>query len=283
MVVITPRTKDIGFPVRRLLPAQAQQRVGPFIFLDHMGPAVFEAGTRAGDVRPHPHIGLATVTYLVTGAMMHRDSLGSVQRIEPGAINLMTAGSGIVHSERMPEDIRAQGIAVEGLQTWLALPVEAEETAPTFVHTPAHELPLHSLDGGTLRVLIGEVAGQRSPVMTHSVTSFIDISLAPSATYQLRLPGQELAVYVVSGDVLFNETPLQTHTLGVGGDTVSLRAGNQGCRLMLLGGEPLAGVRRIRWNFVSSRAERITQAEQAWEQGRFASVPGETDSIPLPR
>src|SRR5690606_6096159 len=185
-LIIPPRTQDIGFTVKRLLPSRLQQRVGPFIFFDHMGPAYFEVGTTADDVRQHPHIGLATVTYLFSGAMMHRDSLGVVQRIEPGAINLMTAGRGVSHSERIPEDIRQQQMPVEGIQTWLALPTEDETCEPAFAHYAAADLPHWVGDGVLAKVLIGEAWGVRSPVHTASATLYVDIQLAPGA--QLSLP-----------------------------------------------------------------------------------------------
>jgi len=279
---ISPRTQNIGFPVRRLLPSRAMQRVGPFIFVDHMGPALFEPGTTAGDVRQHPHIGLATVTYLFSGAMTHRDSLGVVQRIEPGAINLMTAGRGIVHSERMPEDIRQSGTAVHGMQTWLALPVEKEDVAPAFEHYPASQIPALAIPGGHLRILTGTALGVSSPVRTHSPTTFLDLQLEPGAQFALHCPEQELAVYLAEGDAIVNAESVPTWHLQVAGDAVQLRAGGNGCRAVVLGGVALEGARYIHWNFVSSSLEKVKQAGDDWKAQRFALVPGETDWIPLP-
>ena len=279
---ISPRVQDIGFPVRRLLPSRALQRVGPFIFVDHMGPALFEPGSTAGDVRQHPHIGLATVTYLFNGAMMHRDSLGQVQRIEPGAINLMTAGRGIVHSERMPADIRAGGIAVHGMQTWLALPTEKEDMAPAFDHYPASAIPALRIPGGELRVLIGSALGLSSPVRAHSPTTFLDLTLSAGAHFELQCEGEELAVYVAEGSAQVNAEEVPAWHLQTAGDAVQLLAGKQGVRAIVLGGAPLAGARYIHWNFVSSSLEKLKQAGEDWKAQRFTLVPGEIDWIPLP-
>lgn len=281
-LLISPRTQDIGFAVRRLLPSRDRQRVGPFIFVDHMGPAHFEPGTTQGDVRQHPHIGLATVTYLFSGAIMHRDSLGIVQRIEPGAINLMTAGRGIVHSERMPADVREGGIAVHGMQTWLALPVEKEDLAPAFDHYPAQKIPVLAIPGGQLRVLIGAALGMVSPVRAHSPTTFLELLLAPGAQFSLQCAGQELAVYLAEGTAVVNGLDVPSWHLQTAGDAVHVLAGTQGCRAMLLGGEPLEGARHIHWNFVSSSLEKVKQAGEDWKAQRFTLVPGETDWIPLP-
>lgn len=204
-ILIPPRVQDIGFSVKRLLPSRLQQRVGPFIFVDHMGPAHFSAGTKEGDVRQHPHIGLATVTYLFSGAMMHRDSLGEVQRIEPGAINLMTAGNGIVHSERLPEDVRVNNTPVEGIQTWLALPAEVEDCDPSFAHYGADTIPSVNLPTMSVQVLIGKAFGIESPVKTASITTYLDVSLAAGAVYSPDFPQQELAIYVVWGNVSVND------------------------------------------------------------------------------
>lgn len=281
-LLINPRVQDIGFPVRRILPARECQRVGPFIFVDHMGPAEFEKGTTAGDVRQHPHIGLSTVTYLFSGAMMHRDSLGIVQRIEPGAINLMTAGKGIVHSERMPADIRDQEVEVQGIQTWLALPLEHEEVDPSFEHYAAAQIPSFEFEGGKGKVLIGSLNGMSSPVSTYSPTSYFELFLEPLAEYQLSLTGQELAVYIAKGKATVNDTAVDTYQLLVVGDTISLQADPDGCHLMILGGEALAGKRYIHWNFVSSSMTRLKQASEDWKENRFGLVPGETEYIPLP-
>ncbi len=282
-LMINPRTQDIGFPVRRLLPARECQRVGPFIFVDHMGPALFEKGTTAGDVRQHPHIGLATVTYLFTGAMMHRDSLGVVQRIEPGAINLMTAGKGIVHSERMPADIRDNEVPVEGIQTWLALPIEHEEVDPKFEHYPAQTIPVTEIPGGTARVLIGTLGELSSPVRTYSPTSYFEIILEPSAQFRIELSRQELAVYMAAGAAKANGEKVDSYQLLVVGGSLALQAGPEGCRAMVLGGAPLEGKRYLHWNFVSSSMERLNQASGQWAAKRFTLVPGETEFIPLPQ
>jgi redox-sensitive bicupin YhaK (pirin superfamily) len=280
-LIIPPRIQDIGFTVKRLLPSRLQQRVGPFIFFDHMGPAHFAANTTSGDVRQHPHIGLATVTYLFSGAMMHRDSLGVVQRIEPGAINLMTAGSGIVHSERMPEDVRAQNITVEGIQIWLALPTEMENCDPSFVHYPAAEIPSVKFEKIHVQVLIGQAFGAMSPVKTASTTTYLDLLLLAGASYSPDYPNQELAIYVVHGSVKVNDEILSEFHLAVldAGATI---VAEQNARIMLFGGEPLAGERFILWNFVASSREKVRVAGERWSQGGFAMVPDETEWIPLP-
>ena len=282
-LIIQPHTKDIGFPVRRLLPARERQRVGPFIFVDHMGPAKFEKASRAGDVRQHPHIGLATVTYLFSGAMMHRDSLGVVQRIEPGAINLMTAGRGIVHSERMPEDIRDNEIDVEGIQTWLALPIEYEEVAPSFAHYASTQIPSIEFTGGTARVLIGELEGVKSPVATLSPTSYFEFKFNAKSEFELDVPGHELAVYIVRGELIANGEVVQANQLIVLASQISLKVGSEPCHAMVLGGQALEGKRYLHWNFVSSRLDRVKQAGIDWEENRFTLVPGETEFIPLPK
>jgi len=282
---IQPHVHDIGFPVRRVLPARERQRVGPFIFFDHMGPAQFATGTTREDVRPHPHIGLATVTYLYAGAMLHRDSLGVVQRIEPGAINLMTAGRGIVHSERFPDDIRASGARVEGIQTWLALPLEYEETAPAFAHHPATALPQLQRDGVGIRVLMGHAFGRAAPVATLAPTLYVDLQMAAGAELALdSAVAEERAVYVASGAPLLNGETLPTFSMTVlDADAVyRLQAGPDTARVMLLGGATLPGARHLHWNLVSSRRERIATAREDWRAGRFAQVPGETEFIPLP-
>ncbi|HJV06664.1 MAG TPA: pirin family protein [Chromobacteriaceae bacterium] len=277
------RESDIGFPVRRLLPNHAVRHVGPFIFLDHMGPAHFVAHGTAGDVRPHPHIGLATVTYLFSGALLHRDSLGSVQRIEPGAVNLMTAGRGIVHSERIPQDIRLGGLAVEGIQMWLALPTALEECEPAFLHAGAETLPQRQQDGVTLRLLMGDGWGLHSPVPFASPIIYAAAELQRGATLGFSANYTERAVYVASGALEIDGEPLHAGELGVlaAGSEVKLLA-EDASRIMLLGGEPPDGPRYLDWNFVSSRRERLTQARDDWQHGRFVAVPGETEFIPLP-
>lgn len=284
MDVLKPHTRDIGFPVRRLLPAAGRQRVGPFIFFDHMGPHVFPAEGREGDVRPHPHIGLATVTYLFSGSMMHRDSLGTEQRIEPGAVNLMTAGRGIAHSERIPKDTRAAGEAVEGIQTWLALPVDQEEDPPCFSHHPAKALPVYRDRGVTARVLLGRAFGLESPVPVPSPALYVDIQLEEGASLPLPASDHERALYVAEGTPRAGDLPLREHHVAtLDSDRSWLLETFEGpARLMLFGGAPLPHPRHIYWNFVSSRAERIEQAKEDWRARRFDDIPGETEWIPLP-
>lgn len=271
-----------GFIVQRLLPSGKRQRVGPFIFFDHFGPVTHapEANT---DVRPHPHIGLATVTYLFEGAMMHRDSLGSVQRIEPGAINWMSAGRGIVHSERTPDDLRAVPRRSHGLQLWVALPAEFEEQAPSFAHTGADEIPEVPLDGAHVRVLIGNAWGATSPVKPASETLYLDVRLAPGRTLDIPALVPEMAVYGVDRPLTLDGQTLPAHTMAVVDGAARVRNDTDGeLRFVVIGGEPLEGERFIWWNFVSSRKERVVQAAQDWETRRFAEVPGEHERIELP-
>jgi hypothetical protein len=281
--LISPQASDVGFPVQRLLPADEVQSVGPFVFFDHMGPARFAREGMAGDVRPHPHIGLATVTYLYSGAMMHRDSLGYVQRIEPDAVNLMIAGRGIVHSERIPADIRADQVAVQGIQIWLALPADHEEMEPAFYHYRAESLPVRAAEGVSLRVLIGTAFGLGSPVAVHSPTVQADVQLAAGARLELPPDYPERGVYLAEGQLTVGDEPLETGHLAVlePGRTVYLEA-RVPSRLMLVGGAPLDGKRFVYWNFVARTRERIEAAKANWAQGRFAPVPGETEFIPAP-
>lgn len=277
--------KDLGggFTVRRLLPSSQRQSIGPFLFFDHFGP-VTEAHHGAHDVRPHPHIGLATVTYLFEGAMMHRDSLGSAQRIEPGAINWMTAGRGITHSERQPEDLAEATYVNHGLQLWAALPKAHEEAEPAFVHTPAADIPEVKVGDADVRVLIGEALGVRSPVATFARTIYLDVALPAGGSLTLPALAEELALYPVDGDVLVDGEVLAANMLGVlpANEGALLQAGDKPVRLAIVGGEPLDGHRFMWWNFVSSRKERILEAAADWEAGKFAAVPGETEFIPLP-
>ena len=281
-LIIPPRIQDIGFTVKRLLPSRLKQRVGPFIFVDHMGPAHFELGTTADDVRQHPHIGLATVTYLFSGAMMHRDSLGIVQRIEPGAINLMTAGKGIVHSERLPEDIRAGSIPVEGIQIWLALPSDVEDCEPSFVHYPADAIPSVNLPTMSAQILIGSAFGVESPVKTASKTTYLDLALGADTRYVPDFPQQELAIYVAWGNVRVNGEEVQEFHMALLDENAVIETDHD-ARVLLLGGEPLAGERFILWNFVASSREKLRVAGERWENKEFAMVPGESDFIPLPK
>jgi hypothetical protein len=281
--LIQPHVKDLGggFLVRRCLPSAQRQAVGPFLFFDHFGPITAQPSDNH-DVRPHPHIGLATVTYLFEGAMQHRDSTGVVQRIEPGAINWMTAGRGIVHSERTPDDLRGVVRRSHGLQLWCALPAEHEEDEPSFVHTPASAIPSVEQGGATVRVLIGEAFGARSPVATLSPTLYLDIALSAGAALALPATAPERAVYAVDGDIQLDGESVPAGTMAVlAPDSEPLLCAAAGARLALIGGAPL-GHRHMVWNFVSSRRERIVQAQDDWEAQRFPKVPGETEFIPLP-
>lgn len=280
--MLKPHAKDLGggFTVRRLLPAAARQAVGPFLFFDHFGPV--EAGPADNhDVRAHPHIGLATVTYLFEGAMQHRDSLGVVQRIAPGAINWMTAGRGIVHSERTPDDLRSVQRRSHGLQLWVALPAADEEMAPAFAHTPATAIPALEVGGAQVRVLVGEAFGAVSPVAVRSPTLYLDIALSAGDGFPLPL-AEERAVYVVEGDAQLDGEDIPPGQMAVlaPGDEPMLSADGD-ARVVLIGGAPL-GHRHMWWNFVSSRKERIVQAADDWAAGRFPAVPDETEFIPLP-
>ena len=284
--LLRPADKDLGggFKVRRLLPSAQRRAVGPFVFFDHFGPADERPGAQH-DVRPHPHIGLATVTYLFEGAMLHRDSLGSVQEIQPGAINWMTAGRGIVHSERKPGRLRDASYVNHGLQLWAALPLAHEEAEPRFSHTPAEAIPALREQGALVRVLIGEAFGARSPVETFAPTLYLDLQLAAGGVFELPALALELAVYAVDADVSVNDTPVPLHTMALlaDGRGATLRAGaDHAVRLMVVGGAPLDGPRHITWNFVSSRRERILAAGADWAAQRMGHVPGETEFIPLP-
>lgn len=279
-------TRDIGFPVRRLLPAAAARTVGPFVFFDHMGPVEFDAGTTEGDVRPHPHIGLATVTYLFSGAMMHRDSLGVVQRITPGAVNWMSSGRGIVHSERVPEDIREQKVPVHGLQMWVALPAADEESDPLFRHYPAEDMPRVDVGGADLHVLAGSFGGVSSPVKVASPTLYVCGHAKAGASLTVPADVAERAVYTVTGELTIDGEAVEAGTLAIlkPGAEVTLDAKADSV-FMILGGEPLDGPRFVWWNFVATSKEKIEVAKANWE-GRnkavFPDIPGETEWIPLP-
>jgi redox-sensitive bicupin YhaK (pirin superfamily) len=281
-LLIEPRTRDVGeFTVRRALPDRRRQRVGPFIFFDHMGPAEFRPGTGV-NVRAHPHIGLATITYLFEGEILHRDSLGYVQPIRPGAVNWMTAGKGIVHSEKVTEEIRAHGQRLHGLQTWVALPLEAEEAEPAFQHYPAEDIPAVSVDGAGIRVILGSAFGVSSPVATKSETLYAEVNLEPGQSVAIP-EAEELAVYVVEGSVAVNPDFVNARVLAVleNGASGKVTAESQ-ARIMFAGGDALEGERVIWWNFVSSSRERLEKAKQDWREQRFDAVPGETDFTPLP-
>ena len=281
--VIVPRTRDIGgFEVRRVLPSSRRRMVGPFVFLDQMGPAVLPPG-KGLDVRVHPHIGLATVTYLFDGTIIHRDSLGSHQAIRPGELNWMTAGRGITHSERSDQEIRKEEERVAGLQIWVALPQRHEETDPAFAHHGATELPLIEDGGKRIRVIVGESFGARAPVETLSEMFYVDATLRAGAALPVEATHDERAAYLVEGRVTVDDTAFDPGQLLVlaPGATPTITAESD-ARLVLLGGEPMDGPRHIWWNFVSSRRERIEQAKEDWRQGRFDPVPGESEFIPMP-
>ena len=281
--VIVPRARDLGgFEVRRALPSARRQMVGPFIFFDQMGPAEFILGEGL-DVRPHPHIGLATVTYLFDGEILHRDSLGTLQPIRPGDVNWMTAGRGIAHSERSSPEARAGGSRLFGIQAWVALPAASEETAPDFAHHGRDDLPVVSGDGKEVRIITGSLYGERSPVPTFSAMFYADASLAAGAKLPLPAEHEERAVYVVGGAVQVAGDRFEAGQLLVfrPGDEITLTAA-ESARLLLLGGEPMDGPRHIWWNFVSSRQDRIEQAMADWRAGRFTPVPGDNEFIPLP-
>jgi redox-sensitive bicupin YhaK (pirin superfamily) len=282
--VVVPRTRDLGgFEVRRALPSARRRMVGPFVFFDQMGPAVLRPG-QGLDVRPHPHIGLATVTYLFEGELLHRDSLGTVQAIQPGAVNWMTAGRGIVHSERTPPETRAAGGKLFGIQLWLALPKAHEETAPAFAHTPAEQLPWAEDDGGVaVRLVLGELFGARSPVRTFSPTLYADVTLEALARLPFHGEWEERAAYVVDGVVEAGGERCEAGRLVVFRPRAEVElVALTPARLLLLGGDPMDGRRYVWWNFVSSSPERIEQAAAEWATGCFAPVPDETDFIPLP-
>lgn len=274
--------KDLGggFKVRRLLPAARRRSVGPFVFFDHFGPVTEQPG-ELHDVRPHPHIGLATVTYLFEGAMMHRDSLGTEQLIEPGAVNWMTAGRGIVHSERKPDHLRDRSFVNHGLQLWVALPEEKEEVEPSFVHAAAADIPEVAFGPAKARVLVGEALGVRSPVQPASPTLYLDFAL-PGGLLELPPLALELAVYPISGELRLDGEAVVAHQMLVlePGRSVRIEAAGP-ARFVVVGGETV-GPRFMYWNFVSSRKERILQASDDWAAQRFDAVPGETEFIPLP-
>ena len=281
-LLIEPRTRNLGdFTVRRALPDRRRQRVGPFIFFDHMGPAEFAPGTGI-NVRAHPHIGLATITYLFEGEILHRDSLGCVQPIRPGAVNWMTAGSGIVHSEKVTEEVRASGQRLHGLQTWVALPADAEEIEPRFEHYAAEDIPSVTIRGAVIRVVLGSAFGVSSPVSTQSKTLYVEALLEPGQSVDIP-NAEELAVYVVEGSVTIGRQRVDAGVLAVleAGASGTVIAGTA-ARIMFAGGDALEGERYIWWNFVSSSRERIEQAKKDWREQRFAGVPGEDDFIPLP-
>jgi redox-sensitive bicupin YhaK (pirin superfamily) len=282
--VIVPRTVDLGdFAVRRALPSARTRMVGPFIFFDHFGPAEFRAGAGL-DVRPHPHIGLSTVTYLFDGEIMHRDSLGTAMAIRPGEVNWMTAGRGIVHSERTGPDKRATGGPIHGLQMWVGLPAAKEEMEPGFAHHETREFPVVTDTGKTVRVVVGSLYGARSPVPTVHETMFGDVHLRAGAAVPLEAGHEERAIYVLDGEIEITGDKFTGGQLLVfkPGDVVTVTAVHDS-HFVIIGGAPMDGLRHIWWNFVSSRKERIEQAKAEWKAGHFQKVPGdEIEFIPLP-
>ncbi len=280
---ILGQARDLGggFVVQRVLPSALRQAVGPFLFMDCFGPVTVQPDA-AHDVRPHPHIGLATVTYLLEGAVMHRDSLGSEQEITPGAVNWMTSGRGIVHSERRPQRLERQAYVNHGFQLWAALPAQDEECDPAFTHTPASAIPVCELEGVSVRVLVGEAFGASSPVRAGSPTTLLDVQMPAGGSLRLPPLASELALYPIDADLAVDGEEIQHQTLNVlpSGLEVTLHA-TQATRLLVLGGEPL-GHRFMSWNFVSSRKERLVQAARDWHAQNMPTVPGERERIELP-
>jgi redox-sensitive bicupin YhaK (pirin superfamily) len=281
--IVKPHVKDLGgFTVKRLLPSHPHKMVGPFIFFDHMGPATFAPGEGI-DVRPHPHIGLATVTYLFEGSIMHRDSLGTVQPIHPGDVNWMTAGSGIAHSERSPDDLRRSGGTLHGIQTWVALPKEHESAAAAFAHHPSASLPLIEMPGIILRVIAGSAFGKTSPAKTFSDLFYVAAEMQAETRFTLPPEHEERAVYLVDGAATVDEVSLDAGQMVVlpAGMNITIEASTH-ARLMLLGGKPMDGDRFIWWNFVASSRDAIDQAKQRWREQGFGTIPDESEWIPLP-
>jgi len=283
-LVIVPRAVDLGeMTVRRALPSIERQMVGPFIFFDQMGPAEFL--TNQGiDVRPHPHINLATLTYLLNGEIVHKDSLGSDLAIRPGEVNLMSAGQGIVHSERTSEHHKQNGQKLFGLQTWMALPVDQEEGSPAFTHLGKSELPVVEIEGINARLIAGNALGVSSPLKTASPTLYADVTLSKGAQLPLPTDYIERAIYLLAGEISIDGSRFSTGQLVIlKRDQQIVVKASENAQFMLFGGEPMDGPRYIWWNFVSSRLERIEAAKEEWSQGKFDSVPGdENEFIPLP-
>jgi len=282
--LIDGRVHDLGdgFVVRRVLPHIDARHIGPFVFFDHVGPVEMKPG-QGMDVRPHPHIGLATVTYLFDGAIRHRDSLGSVQDIRPGDVNWMTAGRGIVHSERTPDAERASGQKLHGIQIWVALPKSAEEIEPEFHHHPVASLPVIERDGVRLRLVVGDALGLHSPVRIFAPMFYLAAGFGAGGRFVLPAEYAERGVYAVDADLVVGGEPIAAQCMAVlaEGAEVEIVAPNGG-HAVFFGGAPLDGERHLNWNFVSSRRERIEQARQDWAARRFGQVPGETEFIPLP-
>ena len=282
-LLIEPGSKDLGeFSVRRSLPDRRRQRVGPFVFWDHIGPAEFPPGTGVA-VRPHPHIGLATITYLFEGVIVHRDSLRFEQPITTGAVNWMTAGRGIVHSERTPPELLESGSRLHGIQAWVALPEALEETEPRFEHYPADRIPRLDFDGARMAVVAGEAFGVRSPVDTASETVLVEADLHAGASLDTPAEVDEIAVYAVTGSVTVDGVSLEPGRMAVLKERTSATVeASEQAKVMLLGGATLAGERIVWWNFVSSSRERLEQAKRDWRERRFDDVPGDPEFIPLP-
>lgn len=289
-LIIRSRERDLGgFTVRRILPYATHRMVGPFVFFDHMGPATFPPG-KGMDVRPHPHIGLATVTYLFEGKILHRDSLGTSQVIEPGAVNWMTAGRGIVHSERSPDDVRKSGTRMNGIQLWVALPKEHEETAPEFTHHPSNTLPEFEMNGVQIKLLLGSAFDRKSPAPIHSDLYYMEAKFKAGAELTIPASDRESAVYVVNGSVEAEDSALGGQEMAVGkiGKPLRIKA-SEASHIMILGGKPLEGDRYIFWNFVSSSKEKLEAAKAEWRKGpgsagsQFPRIPGDDNEfIPLP-
>jgi redox-sensitive bicupin YhaK (pirin superfamily) len=282
--LIAPRSRDLGdgFMVKRVLPAVERRTVGPFVFFDHFGPTGFPAG-KGMDVRPHPHIGLSTLTYLFDGEILHRDNLGTIRLIRPGEVNWMTAGRGIAHSERTPEALRPSGSSLHGIQSWLALPQKDQEVEPSFVHCESRDLPTIDAPGARLRVVAGDFHGAESPVPVFSETFYGDLAMEPGGRFTLPPIHEERGIYLATGTIAIDGTTYEAGHMLVflKDDTLTIECVTA-ARMILLGGAPLDGPRHIWWNFVSSSQDRIEQAKADWKEGRFAQVPGETEFIPLP-
>jgi len=280
-VLVRPRSKDLGgFGVRRVLPASMVRSVGPFVFFDEMGPAEFSKG-QGINVRPHPHIGLATVTFLFEGEILHRDSLGYVQPIQPGAVNLMTAGRGIVHSERTSPELLETGQRLHGLQVWMALPEDKQELQPSFTHYPQESLPIIESEGVLTTVIIGSHEGEVSPVEVHAETIYLTLSISAGTLHELDIEHDQVAIYVVSGEVRVDGDTVNASELAVLDRRMVTLDASEDSMLVVIGGEDL-GAREIYWNFVHSSRERIEKAKQDWRDKKFDLVPGDDEFTPLP-
>jgi redox-sensitive bicupin YhaK (pirin superfamily) len=288
MIPITGKAHDLGdgFFVTRLLPQAQRRSIGPFVFFDYFGPVTFAPG-KGIDVRPHPHIGLATITYLFDGSQMHRDTVGSVQEIKPGDVNWMTAGRGIAHSERTGDDVRAAGHRMHGIQSWIGLPQADEEAPPSFQHFARGDLPEREEKGVTLRLIAGEAFGLKSPVKTFSPIFYADARFEAGGALHYPAEHEERALLIIEGEVHIGNEEVEVHGPGAmlalePGEEVTLYT-DAPARVMLLGGAPLDGPRHIWWNFVSSDKERIERAKQEWKDGKFGTIPGDDEEfIPLP-